>query len=110
MGRFARNLKETVTVWPTSGGLYDGCTFGTPATQRARWEQKAVDFRTPNGEEEVSESVVWVLNDIDIGDYIALGDQTSIADPSTLVDARRVRQFSKIPDLRNVDIERRAFL
>lgn len=105
-----RHYKDTVTHWPVTANSFSGFSFGTPASQRARWEDRAVQFRTPEGEESTSASVVFLSEDVAIGDYVALGDFTEVADPTTLKGAFRVRQFSKVSNLRNITVERRAFL
>jgi hypothetical protein len=67
-------------------------------------------FRAPTGEEITSSAVVYFDTDIPIGDYIALGDVDHVLDPTLLHSAYRVRQFRKIPDLRAVQMERKAYL
>ncbi len=109
----ARNLRQDVTHWPLTGSDgFGGFTFGAPAVLSARWEEKAELFQAPNNEEAVSHTVVYLLSDIDVGDYLALGDHatTPIANPTTLDNAHRVRQRNRTTDLRNVVALRKAFL
>lgn len=108
--RQLRNLRQQVTWWPTSAPKFAGFTFGTPTLLKARWEDRQELFRKPGGEELVSKAVVFLADDVSIGDYMALGDYTTTDDPTTLQGAFRVEQFSKITSLRNTEVERRAFL
>lgn len=108
--RQKRNLRQDVTRWPTSVSSYDGFSFQAPLLQKGRWEDQAIQFRTPGGEELTSRAIVYLSCDVEIGDYVALGDYTDTQDPTTIKGAFRVQQFNKIPDLRNVEMERRAYL
>jgi len=106
----ARHLLQSVTKWATSEAHFGGFTYATPEALQARWEERAELYRAPSGEELVSKAVVYLSDDVDPGDYIALGDQTAVADPTTLSSAFRVMQFSKVSDLRNIQVVRKAFL
>ena len=109
--RQLRNLRQEVTRWPTSTTRFDGFTFSPPELQNGRWEEIGELFRSPSGEELVSRAVVYLTDDVNIGDFVALGDYTEVSNPTTLVGlAFRVRQFSKVPNIRNVEMERKAFL
>ena len=103
------NLIQDVTHWEATPDGYGGYTFGTPAALKARWEDKAVLFRTPGGEEEVSQSVVYLSADVSTTDYLFLGTSTAI-DPTTVSGAHQVKQFFKTPDLRRLEFERKAML
>ncbi len=108
MGILSRNLKEDVTHWTVASDAFGGYTFGTPAALKGRWEQKSVQFRLPTGEEVTSDAVVYLNGDVDVEDYIFLGE-SEVADPTT-IKAFQVRQFHKTPDLRNLESLREAFL
>jgi hypothetical protein len=106
----SRNLRHKVTWWPTSQAAYGGFSFGMPELLRGRWEENAQQFRTPEGEEVVSSAIAYLSADVSIGDYIMLGDFTDHSDPTALQGAYRVRQFSKVTNLRNISVIRKAFL
>lgn len=107
----SRNLKETLTLWPKTGSDgYSGFKFGAPVTLNGRWEERGVLFRTPENEEVVSIGVVYMDQDVVVGDYIAQGDQTATADPTTLPAAWQIRGYNKNTDLRNLQSIRKAFL
>ena len=106
-----RDHPQDITHWPTpTKDGFGGFTFVAPVLLKGRWEDKQELFRVKNGEEVLSEAVVYIDTDVVIGDYIAENDQTATADPTTLQEAHQVRQFIKIPDLRQTDFERKAML
>lgn len=105
----ARHLKQDVTHWASVPNGYGGYSFTGPNALKGRWEDTAELFRTSAGNEEVSRSVVYVSVDIEIEDYLYLGTSTD-SDPTLVSGAFRVRQFAKIPDLRLVTYERKAWL
>ncbi len=102
-------LKQKITYWtPGAPDGFGGTAWGTPVTVNGRWEQRAETFRDERGDEQVSRSIVWLTEDVSIGDFLFLGASTA-SDP-TLLGAHEVRQFVSTPDLRNVQQERRAYL
>ena len=111
MTALTRNLNAAVTHWPVTGSNgFGGFTFGTPVKLDGRWQDKQQLFRDSNGEESVSNAVVFVSADTAIGDYLAEGDLTATADPTTLAGTYRIRQYAKTSDLRNLDVLRKAIL
>ena len=106
-----RDHPQDITVWqPGVNDGFGGFTFPAPTLIKGRWEQKQELFMDPKGEELMSEAIVYIDTDVTIGQYIAEGDQTAIADPTTLSDAHRIKQYMKIPDLRFNSFERKAIL
>lgn len=109
MGMQARNLKQKATHWTAVGDGFGGFTYGTPAIIKCRWEARNAVFRDSQGEEVTSSALVYLASDVSIGDYVYEGE-TTVADPTTLTEARRVRQFNKMTDLRAIDVQRLAYL
>ncbi len=106
-----RHMKEDVTHWPIAGSDgYGGFTYDTPAVIKGRWEETAVLFLTPSGEEQISSSVVYLPSEVAVGDYLGLGDLSATADPTTLDDTWRVKQHGRNTDLRNLQSIRKVFL
>lgn len=107
----ARNLRQEVTHWPVTGSDgYGGFTFGTPVTLDARWETRREVITNFDLEEVISKAIVYLDEDINEGDYLALGDYTSEADPTEVAGAYRVQQFGSVTDLRNVRSLQKAWL
>jgi hypothetical protein len=108
MGKMDRNLTHSITRWTVSESLYDGFDYGPPQLIKGRWQERSVMFRSPDGEELVSQAIVYLAEDVNIGDFLALGDYSTSASPPS--GAARVRQFNRISNLRDSTIERKAFL
>ena len=107
---FIGHLVHDVTHWPVTGSDgYGGFTFGTPVLLAGRWEQKQELFINQDLEEVLSNAVVYLNTDLSIGDYVVEGDETAVADPTTL-DAKRIRGLNRITDLRNVLALRKLWL
>jgi hypothetical protein len=103
-----RHLKQTATLW-TAGAtdVYGNPTFSAPVTVPCRWEDKqtkAIDFQ---GNDIISNSIVYVDRDYTMGDYLMLGTSVSATPPSI---AKEVRNFSKVPNLRATDFTRKVVL
>lgn len=99
-----RNLRQDVTLWPIEGtDGFGGFMFGEPVLRKGRWEDKAELFINQDAEEVLSKSIVYMMDDVESGDYLALGDFASeevlVLDPGTLSGAFRIRNFSKVTDL-----------
>lgn len=107
---FFRGYVQDVTWWEATGvDGYGNRTFAAPVTKKGRWADKAEEFQSPTGETLVSRSIVYLQEDVSIGDYLLLG--TSVTAIPTNEDlAYPVRQHITVPDLRNLRSERRAIL
>lgn len=111
MNMESRNLHHSITHWPNAGSDgYGGFTWGTPVLLSARWEEVSVNFKTPNGEEKVSNSIAYTLVNITVGDYLAEGDLTATTDPTTISNTWEVKQFTRNTDLRNLSTQRKSFM
>ena len=110
-----RNLKHDITHWRVTGSDgFGGSTFAAPVLLKGRWEDKVEQYRNRLNEEVVSHTIVYLLTDVETEDYLALGDYTTTADPSTLNSsatvARTVEQQHRSTDLRNLVALRKVFL
>ena len=105
----ARHLKQDVTHWASTPNGYGGYSFTGPNALKGRWEDKRELIRDSQGNEVVSQSIVYLSADIEPEDYLFLGTSTD-PDPTTVPLATRVIQFDKTPDLRLVTYERKAYL
>ena len=108
----AANMRQDVTYWPVTGSDgFGGFTFGSPVLLKGRWEEKQELFMTSTNEEVLSQDIVYLLSDVDIGDFLALGDFVlSTPDPTNLKDAKRVRQRNRSTDLRSLVALRKVYL
>lgn len=106
-----KNFRQTATVWTTIPDGFGGYTFAPPELIKCRWEDKAeLYYGRVSGKEEVSRAIVYVPKDLEVGDWIALGDFLDTADPVSVKGALPIRDFSSVPDLRNLVRVRKAVL
>lgn len=109
MGAMTRNLRQKATHWTATPDGFGGHTFGSPTVRKVRWEEGTTLVTDDSGQEIISRAQVYLDGDVDIGDYLFLGESTA-ADPTTLSTAYVVREFRKTTDLRNIEVLRKAFL
>ena len=112
MSLASRNLHEDITHWPYAGpDTYGGyAAFNTAVVIKGRWEDADKLNEESTTREEVSEAVVYTVVDVQIGDFLARGDQTAQSDPTTVAGAWKVRDYSRMTDLRNLNTIRKAML
>jgi hypothetical protein len=107
----SRNSKQDATHWVVTGSNgYGGFTFDTPVLVKCRWEDRTERFLNPQGDEVVSAAIVYPVEDVSVGDYMALGDLTATSDPITIAGTYPVRRFSKNTNLRNLEVIRKVYL
>lgn len=105
------DYKQPVTYWaPGVPDGWGGTTYGAPMLFMCRWQEVSERFIDSAGVEVVSRAKVWSKVDVETGGYLALGDHTSRADPTSVDGAFIIRMFRKIPDLRAMFFERVSML
>lgn len=110
MSYITRNLRGTVTYWaPGVNDGFGGVTFPTSVEIKSRWEDKAELFIDGSGNEITSVAKVYLVSDVALKGYLYNGE-TTVADPTMVSDAREIRAFRKIPNLKNTKFERLAML
>lgn len=97
-------MHQRATYWHP--GVNDG--FGNlsfaavvPVAIMCRWEDKAVLFRNSQGQEEVSDAVIYPDRPLLLRGFVALGDhvETGPVDPRRLAGAREIRFAGSSPSL-----------
>lgn len=103
-------LNQVATYWgsPSPTG-FGGHTFGTPSSIMVRWEEKNEEFVDEQGNQKISQAVVFAEGDLEVGGYLYLGE-TSETDPTSIDDALPIQRYAKIPDIRAVQYLRKAWL
>lgn len=99
-------LLQTATLWRTTPSSDGGYSFSAPETVSCKWHEGAQLM--PGSTTITAKAVVYLDTDVSPEDYILLGEHSSL-DP-TLLDAPRVAFFQKVPDMRNLDVMRKAWL
>lgn len=108
MSWISRNLKQTLTKWSAGAtDVYGNPTWSSPVTVKCRWEDKQIKTLDFQGNEIISNSVVYVGEDISFGDYVYLGVSTVSSPPAA---AKEVRNFSKSPSINASSFERKVIL
>lgn len=103
---------DKVTHWVSTPDGFGGYTFALPVILDGRWEDKTEKFMTDDGRETISKAIAYLSADVLTEDYLMFGE-TSEADPTNLTDGKiayPVEGFDKIPDVRNLSFERKAYL
>jgi len=107
----AKAYTQQATYWGTPS--IDGwgeSTFGPPKLITCRWEDRIEVFTDMAGDEKRSNSVVWAYEVLEVGGYLAKGNQLAMTDPTQLDDSLRIQRADEIPDLRGLNYERRHYL
>ena len=82
-------------------------------TFRVSWEDVIERFLDNEGSEQTSKSIVYVDRPVDVDGYLYLGvlnGVTNVAAPKSLSDAWPIRQFMRLPELRNRQKLKTAYL
>jgi len=94
----ATNLPEVATYWiADSVGGAGAKTFAVGVTTAARHKDATIELSERPGKQDVSKRVYYTKVVLSVGDYIALGDFSGDADPST--DAKEVLQIRHNPTM-----------
>ena len=115
MSRYlTKNFKQTIVYWgnPQPDG-FGGFSFDDPVEISGRWEDKIILFINANGEEVRSEAIVYIDRDVDLGGYLYLGslnDLDSDPTPSDTLNAKEIRAFYKIPNIKGTAYFRKVIL
>lgn len=109
-------FKQKAVYWasPVSDG-YGGYTYDAGVEVDVRWEDKQEMFIDKEGREALSHAIVYLEQDVDIGEYFWLGDIDDLDsqgedDPAFVSGAREIRAFNKIPNVSSTTYLRKAWL
>jgi hypothetical protein len=106
--------KQKCILWATTGrDEYNRPTWTTPVEISCRWEDKIVEFLAPDGSRQLSNAIVYVDRDIELGSVLKLGALTSgivEATPFDNDDVFEVRSFDKLPNLKATEFLRTVLL
>lgn len=110
-----KNLKQTCLYWGNSvADGYGGYTFDDPIEIDCRWEDLQELFIDSTGNEAKSLAVVFLDRDVVSGEYLMLGDlddlSSSSAEPDQESNAKQIRSFKKIPNIKGTDYLRKVWL
>lgn len=98
-----RSAKTLITIWYKRGsglGGYGSSTTWEAITTMSDWKQGGSSQFTSNGVTFTPQSQYWLEYDVEkprLGDFVALGDQITIANPSDADGAGEIRQVNLLP-------------
>ena len=102
---------QLATYWALSSiDGYGKRTLATPVEIYVRWEDRTDLEINVNGEAIPSKARVYVLQDMLVGEYLALGDQTATTNPETIDSALQIKAYLKTPSLRGDEYTRKVLL
>jgi hypothetical protein len=115
-----KKCKQTAVYWgdPVEDG-YGGMSFGSmyPIEIDCRWENKNEIFKSSNGKEYTSRSIVYITIDLDEQGYLYLGSlddfesTQDLTNPKIIENAFEIKRFDKSPSLNKVaEFIRKAYL
>lgn len=114
MGIISKMRKQDATYWPRTGtDRFGQPTYGTAVAMKVRWEDSIEAFIAADGSEQKSIAKVYVGQDTPPGGVLvltALADVAYPADPLRNPGAWEIKRFDKLPNLRNTELLRTAYL
>lgn len=121
MSIISRMRKQTAVYWALEGAESGGNDFDdfgqplltTPIEIKCRWEAKTVEFIDAKGTRQLSNAVVYVDQDVDVGGVLMLGELTDIVNedtPKENDDAWEIRRFDDLPNLKATEFLKTAYL
>lgn len=88
-------LTSTITHWSfSSNDGYGGVSYSAPTQLLGRWQDEANLFNDTDGEEFVSDAIVYTTTELDCNDWLYLGTSAQ-ANPQNQNKAYRIRNCQK---------------
>lgn len=106
MSLIKRMRKQVAVLWPQASappGVYGQPAVAQAVEIKCRWEEKATEFLAKDGTRQISNAVVYVDRDMQLGDLLRLGPLTSLTNqvtPKKNTGVWEVRMFMKLPNLK----------
>jgi hypothetical protein len=115
MSIITKMRKQTAVYWEPLGTRdeFGNNLFSDPVEIDCRWEDDVKQFVGRDGETYLSASIVYVDRDVEVGGVLLLGAIDSSMDaeePLSRVGASEIKQFAKLPNLKNTEYLRTAYL
>ena len=113
MSLITRMCRQDAVLWTQSkADAFGRLGYAAPVQIRVRWEDSQKEFIGANGTKQISQAVVYVLQDVKPGDMIKLGTLTTStnANPQKELGAKEIKAFDKLPTLRATQNLRTCYL
>ena len=101
MGILSDSLNQTATYWEFSGvDQFGDSIFEAPISLLVRWEDQSKLVSSIDGQERITQSMIWYdeAEDITVNSFLALGNETA-SDPRPLINAYVVKEANFTTDL-----------
>ena len=86
-------LTQTATYWsPSTPDGFGGMAFAAPTTLLCRWQSTTDIFQDTDGEEFVSDAVIYTTSALVENGWLYLGTSV-VANPQSVVGAYRIRRL-----------------
>lgn len=93
-------MTQELTYWaPLSKNRNNETAFAAPVTVICRWEDKAVLFRNSDGQEVISNAVIYPVQALELKGYVKKGVHADL-EPVGLSGAFEIRFSGDSPNLR----------
>jgi len=110
-----KKCNQIAVYWgsPTPSGR-GGFTYASAIEIICRWEKKQQLFINDQGEQELSQAIVYVNQDVDVGGYLYLGEESELDsahdDPEVISGAYRIKAYAKTTSLSATEYVRKVWL
>ena len=105
---------QFAVYWAKTGtDRYNKSTYDTSIEIPVRWDDEIKEFQDDEGRTVISSAMVMCDRDLLLGSMLWLGRIDDVTDPLVPRNnsgAREVRRFDKIPNLKNTETLRLAYL
>lgn len=108
MGIITTMRRQDAVYWPVVRvDSQNRVVLGTPVQLKVRWEDKVEEYIQPDGQPMISQSIIYVGQDVHLRGWLWLGLLASApADPTIVREAREIKCFEKLPKLRGSEVLR----
>ena len=115
MSIITKMLKGTAVYWaPIGRDKYGQPTWtSSPVQIKVRWQDVHEEFMDAEGDRQISIAKVFVGQDVVVKGVLLRGDLTSSVDqddPKANDDAWEIRKFNRLPNFKETEFLRTAFL
>jgi hypothetical protein len=112
MSIISKIRKQKAVYWPPSSyDAYGQPAMGTAVQITCRWEDVSEQFLDGQGQEQTSNSRVYVSQDVALGGYLWLGLLASKpTNPKTDSNAWEIRKFENLPNFKATEFLKTAML
>ena len=88
-------LTQTATYWaPSSNDGFGGISYSAPTTLLVRWQDETDNFQDTEGEEFISDAVIYTSTELQENGWLYLGTSAQ-ANPQNQAGAHRIRRREK---------------